>query len=239
MGPRSVILHNEPAATGNPLKPMSNSDDEHLRTASDGITRCWWGSDHADYQRYHDEEWGRPVANDFRLFEKICLEGFQSGLSWLTILRKRENFRRAFAGFAFDKVAGFDDRDVSRLLQDDGIVRHRGKIEATINNAHRAIELVDEFGSLAAYIWQWEPDSTEPHAGKEDREHPTPSVTKTSQAISKDLKTRGWKFFGPTTAYAFMQAMGMVNDHMEGCAMKEKIELLRREFSRPQKRRAQ
>lgn len=224
--------------TGNPLNTMSDSDDEYLRTASDGITRCWWGSDHADYQRYHDEEWGRPVADDFRLFEKICLEGFQSGLSWLTILRKRENFRRAFAGFAFDKVASFDDRDVSRLLQDDGIVRHRGKIEATINNARCAIELVDEVGSLAAYVWQWEPDSTETHVGKDDREHPTPSVTNTSQAISKDLKIRGWKFFGPTTAYAFMQAMGMVNDHMEGCAMRDEVELLRREFGRPQKRRA-
>jgi len=218
---------------------MSDLDDEYLHTASDGITRRWWGSDHADYRRYHDEEWGRPVVNDFRLFEKICLEGFQSGLSWLTILRKRENFRNAFAGFAFDKVAGFDDREVSRLLQDKGIIRHRGKIEATINNAGRALELVDEFGSLAAYIWEWEPDSIEPHAGKDDREHLTPSVTKTSQALSKDLKKRGWRFFGPTTAYAFMQAMGMVNDHREGCAMRGEIALLRSEFVRPQKRRAQ
>ncbi len=217
---------------------MPDSDDEHLHTGSDGVTRCWWGSDHADYQRYHDEEWGRPVDNDFRLFEKICLEGFQSGLSWLTILCKRENFRKAFAGFEFDKVAGFDDRDVSRLLQDKGIVRHRGKIEATINNASRAIELVDEFGSLAAYIWQWEPDAKETHAGKDERKHVIPSITNTSLALSKDLKKRGWKFFGPTTAYAFMQAMGMVNDHMEGCAMMDEIELLRGDFIRPQKRRA-
>ena len=224
--------------TGGPLNTMSDSEDEHLRTANDGITRCWWGSDHADYQRYHDEEWGRPVADDFRLFEKICLEGFQSGLSWLTILRKRENFRNAFAEFDFDKVADFDEEDVARLLQDDGIVRHRGKIEATINNARRAMELVDEFGSLAAYIWQWEPDSPEPHAGKDDREHLIPSLTKSSQALSKDLKIRGWKFFGPTTAYAFMQAMGMVNDHFEGCAMRDEVELLRREFCRPQRRRA-
>jgi DNA-3-methyladenine glycosylase I len=218
---------------------MSGPDDEHLRTADDGITRCWWGTDDEDYQRYHDNEWGRPTANDFRLFEKICLEGFQSGLSWLTILRKRENFRKAFASFDFDQVAGFDDRDVSRLLGDAGIVRHRGKIEATINNAGRAIELVDEYGSLAAYIWQWEPNSTESHAGKDDRDHPTPSFTNTSKAMSKDLKTRGWKFFGPTTAYAFMQAMGMVNDHMEGCAMRGEIERLRREFVRPKKRHTQ
>ena len=215
---------------------MPDPDDKYLHTANDGVTRCWWGSDHEDYQRYHDVEWGRPVANDHRLFEKICLEGFQSGLSWLTILRKRENFRNAFAGFDFDKVAGFDDGDLSRLLQDAGIVRHRGKIEATINNARRAIELVDEYGSLAAYIWEWEPDSAEPHAAKDDREHPTPSFTNTSKALSKDLKARGWKFFGPTTAYAFMQAMGMVNDHMEGCAMRAEITLLRREFVRPQKR---
>ncbi len=214
---------------------MPDSDDEHLRTASDGITRCWWGSDDDDYQKYHDEEWGRPVINDIRLFEKICLEGFQSGLSWLTILRKRENFRNAFADFAFDKVADFDEGDVARLLQDSGIVRHRGKIEATINNARRAMEVVDEFGSLAAYIWQWEPNSPEPHAGKDDREHLIPGLTKTSQALSKDLKIRGWKFFGPTTAYAFMQAMGMVNDHMEGCAMRTEVDLLRREFSRPQR----
>jgi DNA-3-methyladenine glycosylase I len=214
---------------------MSDSDDEYLHTASDGITRCSWGSDHADYQRYHDVEWGRPVVNDFRLFEKICLEGFQSGLSWLTILRKRENFRNAFAGFAFDQVAAFDDGDVARLLQDKGIIRHRGKIEATINNAGRALELVNEFGSLAAYIWEWEPDSIEPHAGKDDREQLVPSFTKTSQALSKDLKKRGWKFFGPTTAYAFMQAMGMVNDHRKGCAMREEIELLRSEFIRPRK----
>ncbi len=218
---------------------MSDSDDKYLRTKDDGITRCWWGSGHEDYRRYHDEEWGRPVANDFRLFEKICLEGFQSGLSWLTILRKRENFRKAFAGFDFKKVAVFNDGDIGRLLQDDGIVRHRGKIEATINNSRRAIEVVDEFGSLGAYIWQWEPLSSEPHAGKGDHAHPIPSVTKTSQAFSKDLKKRGWRFFGPTTAYAFMQAMGMVNDHMEGCAIRDEVEMLRREFSRPQKRCAQ
>ena len=199
----------------------------------DGLARCWWGCDHEDYQRYHDEEWGRPVDNDFRLFEKICLEGFQSGLSWLTILRKRENFRKAFAGFDFTKVARFNDKNIARLLQDAGIVRHRGKIEATINNARRAMEVVDEFGSLAAYIWQWEPKSPEPHTGKSDHAHPIPGMTKTSQSLSKDLKKRGWKFFGPTTAYAFMQAMGLVNDHIKGCAIRDEIESQRCEFSRP------
>jgi DNA-3-methyladenine glycosylase I len=213
---------------------MPDYKDKYLRTSIDGITRCWWGSGPEDYQRYHDEEWGRPVADDFRLFEKICLEGFQSGLSWLIILRKRENFRKAFAGFDFHKVACFSDRDVARLLRDDGIVRHRGKIEATINNARCALEVVHEFGSLGAYIWQWEPKSREPHTGKSDYAHPIPSVTKTSQALSKDLKKRGWKFFGPTTAYAFMQAMGLVNDHLEGCGVRSEIEVLRREFKRPQ-----
>lgn len=212
---------------------MADSNYKFLHTGDDGVTRCWWGSDHPDYQRYHDEEWGRPVADDIRLFEKICLEGFQSGLSWLTILRKRKNFRKAFAHFDFDRIATFDDKEVAHLLLDEGIVRHRGKIEATINNAHRALDVVDEFGSLAAYIWRWEPESPEPHAEKGDYPHPIPSITKTSQALSKDLKKRGWKFFGPTTAYAFMQAMGLVNDHIEGCASWETVEVLRREFVRP------
>jgi DNA-3-methyladenine glycosylase I len=213
---------------------MVELDDKYLRIADDGLPRCWWATGQEDYQRYHDEEWGRPVDNDFRLFEKICLEGFQSGLSWLTILRKRENFRNAFADFDFHKVACFDERQIARLLQNDGIVRHRGKIEATINNAHRALEIVREFGSLGAYIWHWEPDSQEPHIGKGDYTYPIPSVTRTSQALSKDLKKRGWKFFGPTTAYAFMQAVGMVNDHIEGCAVRSEVEVLRREFPRPQ-----
>ena len=191
---------------------MYDLNHKYLRTAEDGITRCWWSNDHLDYLRYHDEEWGRPVVNDIQLFEKICLEGFQSGLSWLTILRKRENFRKAFAGFDFEKIASFDDDSVTRLLLNEGIVRHRGKIEATINNARRALEIVDEFGSLAAFIWKWEPNSPEPHIGKGDYNHPIPSSTKTSQSLSKDLKKRGWKFFGPTTAYAFMQAMGLVLD---------------------------
>ena len=207
--------------------------DKHLHTAEDGITRCSWAKDQLDYRNYHDVEWGRPVSNDFQLFEKICLEGFQSGLSWLTILRKRENFRQAFANFDFNKIADYNEDNVSQLLENSGIIRHRGKIEATINNAHRALELVEEFGSLAAYIWQWEPASPEPHIGKGEYSHPIPSITRTSELLSKDLKNRGWKFFGPTTAYAFMQAMGLVNDHMEGCAFRKIVESIRSEFEAP------
>ena len=212
---------------------MNESNKQYLLTAEDGITRCWWGHEHLDYRKYHDEEWGRPVADDFRLFEKICLEGFQSGLSWLTILRKRENFRKAFAGFDFYKIAEFDDENVASLLQDAGIIRHRGKIEATINNAQRALEIVDEFGSLAAYIWSWEPEKREPGIGENNNKAPVPSITKTSQRLSKDLKKRGWKFFGPTTAYAFMQAMGLVNDHHDGCALRKLVDQERSEFTPP------
>jgi len=212
---------------------MSDLSEKRIYTAEDGVSRCWWGNDHEDYRQYHDKEWGRPTANDFQLFEKICLESFQSGLSWLTILRKREHFRDAFMGFDFNKVALFSDDDVARLLQNASIVRHRGKIEATINNAARAIEMADEFGSVAAYIWRWEPTSPEPHNGKDDYTHTIPSITETSQALSKDLKKRGWKFFGPTTAYAFMQAMGLVNDHIEGCMMRKEIEILRQNFTPP------
>ena len=212
---------------------MPESRNNYLRTADDGITRCWWGKDDADYQRYHDQEWGQPSAHDFQLFEKICLEGFQSGLSWLTILRKRENFRSAFAGFDFNQVALFDENKRAELLQDAGIVRHRGKIEATINNAQRALELVDEFGSLATYIWQWEPQTREVHIGKGEYNQPIPSITETSQRLSKDLKKRGWKFFGPTTAYAFMQAMGLVNDHIAGCASREVVKASRQAFTPP------
>ena len=214
---------------------MSDQNIKYLIAAEDGVTRCSWGSGNMDYRHYHDEEWAHPVADDFRLFEKICLEGFQSGLSWITILRKRENFRAAFAGFDFTKVAHFNDKDIARLLKDEGIVRHRGKIEATINNAQRALELVEEFGSLAAYIWEWEPASVEPHIGNDEYNAPIPSITETSQALSKDLKKRGWKFFGPTTAYAFMQAMGLVNDHIEGCASRKVVEKLRRDFKPPKK----
>jgi DNA-3-methyladenine glycosylase I len=212
---------------------MTECNEKYLCTDEGGITRCWWGHQPPDYRKYHDEEWGRPVADDQRLFEKMCLEGFQSGLSWLTILRKRENFREAFAGFDFNKIADFDDHDVAGLLQNAAIVRHRGKIEATINNARRALEIVDEFGSLAGYIWRWEPKSREPGIGKNDNNGVIASVTRTSQLLSKDLKQRGWKFFGPTTAYAFMQAMGLVNDHMQGCTVLEIVEQERNDFHRP------
>jgi len=212
---------------------MNDAINQYLVTGEDGIPRCWWVGDHEDYREYHDTEWGRPVDDDFRLFEKICLERFQSGLSWLTILRKRDNFRSAFADFNFNKVATFKAADVKRLLQDAGIVRHRGKIEATINNAQRAIEVVDQFGSLGAYLWQYSPASPEPHIGKGDHAHPIPAVTETSKSLSQDLKQRGWKFFGPTTAYAFMQAMGLVNDHMPGCGVRDETERQRSKFRRP------
>lgn len=199
------------------------------------MTTCPWPGDDPEYQRYHDQEWGRPATDDIRLFEKICLEGFQSGLSWLTILRKRENFRKAFAGFDFTRVAQFGDDDVDRLLADAGIVRHRGKINSTINNAARAIEMKAEFGSLAAYFWQFEPKP------KDRPKYVTWDVlmtmpkTDASTALSKDLKKRGWSFVGPTTAYAFMQAMGMVNDHIETCNCRAEIETLRQNLVRPTK----
>ncbi|MGH1374811.1 MAG: DNA-3-methyladenine glycosylase I [Alphaproteobacteria bacterium] len=184
-----------------------------INIGSDSKTRCWWCGDDEQYMRYHDEEWGKPMHDDTRLFEKICLEGFQSGLSWLTILRKRENFRKAFQEFNINKVAKFDNDDIEKLLQNEGIIRHRGKIEATINNAQRAIELIEETGSLSNYFWSFKPESHTLPSTKEDIASQTPE----SKALSKDLKKRGWKFVGPTTAYAFMQSMGMVNDHINGC----------------------
>ena len=186
---------------------------ESIRVDAQGRARCWWPGEAPDYISYHDDEWGRPVVDDRRLLEKLALEGFQSGLSWITILRKRENFRRAFAGFDAATVAKFGTADVDRLLGDAGIVRHRGKIEATINNAQRCVDLIDEFGSLAAYIWTFEP------TGRNDAIDPLPlpSQTPDSVRLSKDLKRRGWRFVGPTTVYAFMQAMGLVNDHALGC----------------------
>lgn len=213
---------------------MSDQENEYLETGEDGQRRCGWGIGDAQYCRYHDEEWGHPVADDHRLFEKICLEGFQSGLSWLTILRKRENFREAFCHFDFHAIAQRDEEEmVPRLLENAGIVRHRGKIEATLNNAKRAVEMEKEFGSLSSYFWAWEPKTRESHVGKGDYDFPVPSITTTSLALSKDLKKRGWKFFGPTTAYAFMQAMGIVNDHLEGCAFRNQVEELRGRFVRP------
>jgi DNA-3-methyladenine glycosylase I len=187
---------------------------ELLRTGADGVTRCWWCGDDPLYVAYHDDEWGRGVTDDARLFEKLVLEGFQSGLSWLTILRKRENFRAAFAGFDIDAVADFGPHDVERLLGDAGIVRHRGKIESALNNARRAQEVRDEFGSLHAYVTQFRPDAP---VREPSTPHGLPAKTSTSIAMSKDLKKRGWSFVGPTTVYAFMQAMGLVNDHIEGC----------------------
>ena len=212
---------------------MAGHDGTGLILGDDGHQRCWWHGGAEDYQTYHDNEWGWPVDDDRRLFEKICLEGFQSGLSWLTILRKRENFRAAFANFEFDRVARFGDKDIARLLQDAGIVRHRGKIEASINNAQRAIEMVEERGSLAAYFWSFEP---EPKARPKRLDYATLSqiaVTPESTALSKDLKKRGWKFVGPTTVYAFMQAMGLVNDHLEGCICRAEAEAARAKFKRP------
>ena len=199
----------------------------------DGLARCFWAGDLPDYRRYHDTEWGRPVSDDRRLFEKICLEGFQSGLSWLTILRKRDNFRAAFAGFDFEKVAEFGDADIERCLADPGIVRHRGKIVSTINNARRALEMRDEAGSLAAWFWSYEPKSEERPATLDHATLVAMPMTEVSKRISKDLKKRGWTFVGPTTVYAFMQAMGLVNDHIEGCHCRAAVETERATFVRP------
>ncbi|MBE9065338.1 DNA-3-methyladenine glycosylase I [Leptolyngbya cf. ectocarpi LEGE 11479] len=202
-----------------------------LIAGADGQVRCWWPGEDAEYLVYHDHEWGHPVADDIQLFEKICLEGFQAGLSWLTILRKRDNFRAAFEHFQFEAVARYTETDVERLLQNAGIVRHRRKIESTINNAQRACDLVDEYGSLASYFWQYEP------AARPERcDYATLSqLSKTAEstALSKDLKKRGWSFVGPTTAYAFMQAMGLVNDHLEGCFACRSVEKKRSLFERP------
>jgi DNA-3-methyladenine glycosylase I len=199
----------------------------------DGMKRCSWCGTLPDYMQYHDTEWGLPVADDARLFEKITLEGFQSGLSWLTILRKRDAFRKAFANFDAAKVARFTDKDVARLLGDAGIVRHRGKIESTINNARRVCELKDEVGSLAAYVWRFEP----PQRSRPKRITPAVAMTLTqsdeSLALSKDLKKRGFSFVGPTTMYAFMQSMGVVNDHLHGCHARDVVESARTAFARP------
>jgi len=200
---------------------------------SDGRPRCAWGASTPDYLAYHDGEWGRPVADDRRLFEKLCLEGFQAGLSWLTILRKREAFRAAFAGFDFERVARFGARDVARLLRDPGIVRHRGKIEATIENARRACDLVDEVGSLAALVWRFEPTPAERPARITLPVLRAMATTPASAALSKALKARGWRFVGPTTVQAFLQAMGLVNDHLDGCDVRAECERDRRAFRRP------
>ena len=204
-----------------------------LVRSADGVTRCWWAGPDPLYLHYHDAEWGRPVTADSRLFEKICLEGFQAGLSWLTILRKRQAFRRAFADFDISRVARFGARDIARLLDDAGIVRHRGKIASAINNARRAEALVDEFGSLAVYVWQWEPDAKSRPRRLTRAALMDLAVTPESKALSKDLKGRGWTFVGPTTMYAFMQAVGLVNDHIDGCASRAGVETARTRLRRP------
>jgi DNA-3-methyladenine glycosylase I len=207
---------------------------EGLVRNEDGVTRCWWGAgDHLEYRAYHDDEWGLPVTDDVRLFEKLSLEGFQSGLSWLTILRKRDAFRRAFAGFDFQVLARFGARDVERLLEDATIVRHRGKIESTVNNARRAVELVESEGSLAAFVWRFEPSAADrPRTMTRDALLEL-SQTDASRSLAKELKRRGWSFVGPTTVYAFMQAMGIVNDHLEGCAARPRVDRARAALERP------
>jgi DNA-3-methyladenine glycosylase I len=193
-----------------------------LATGEDGRARCWWGAQPEIYLSYHDLEWGRASTDDQRLFEKICLEGFQAGLSWLTVLRKRANFRRGFEDFDPERVAVFGEAEIQRLLADEGIIRHQGKIRSVVNNGARALELIEERGSLAGYFWSW--------ASAED---PPPIAltphTEVSTAISKDLKRRGWSFVGPTTVYAFMQAMGLVNDHLDGCHVRERCSEERRQ----------
>ena len=194
---------------------------------ADGKLRCSWSSAAPEFIHYHDTEWGFPVGDDQRLFEKLCLESFQSGLSWRTILAKRENFRAAFHDFDYNRIARYSQRDVTRLMNDEGIVRHRGKIEAVINNAKRAKELVKVEGSLAAYLWRFEPSQNK------QAKPQTKSTSEESIALSKELKKMGWKFVGPTTLFAFMQAMGLINDHAEGCEFRELVERSRREFTRP------
>lgn len=203
----------------------------HSTTSDDGKIRCNWAfaaPDFPFYQVYHDTEWGFVQGDDQRLFEKLCLEGFQSGLSWRTILAKRDNFRAAFDDFDFYKIAQYTDEDVERLVLDAGIIRHRGKINATINNAERAIEMVESEGSLAAYIWRFEPSAAEIAA----LDYPA-AASPSSVALSKDLKKRGWKFVGPTTMYAFMQSMGLVNDHAPDCHCYAAVETQRAGFIRP------
>jgi DNA-3-methyladenine glycosylase I len=208
-------------------------DPAGLITDHDGHSRCWWQGQDPLYRGYHDTEWGRPVASDRTLFEKLSLEGFQAGLSWLTILKKRENFRRAFANFEIEAIARFGPADVDRLLQDAGIVRHRGKIEAVIENAGRALDLQAEAGSLAAFVWAFEP-APEARPTRLDRATlDALGQTPQSKALSKALKSRGWRFVGPTTCYAFMQAMGLVNDHLEGCCVRAAVEAERTVFTRP------
>ncbi|MEM6911231.1 MAG: DNA-3-methyladenine glycosylase I [Verrucomicrobiota bacterium] len=210
--------------------------DKGLLRGPDGRPRCPWQGNQPDYLAYHDYEWGRPVADDFRLFEKICLEGFQAGLSWLTILRKREHFRRAFCGFDFHQVARFGPAEITRLLANPGIVRHRRKIEATIQNARAALAMVEKEGSLAAWFWQWEPGPPARPRRATWADRQAIDQTTESMALSRELKARGWTFVGPVTAYAFMQAMGLVNDHLEGCFVRREVKEERARFLPPSQR---
>ena len=197
-------------------------DPALLALGPDGAWRCWWGCEPPEYRRYHDAEWGFGVTSDHRLFEKICLEGFQAGLSWLTVLRKRENFRDAFSGFDPERVVEYRDRDVEMLMGNAGIIRHRGKIRSVINNAARALEMAARHGSLAGFFWEWAEFESVPL-----RSAP-PGFTDASSVLAKELRRRGWTFVGPTTCYAFMQAMGLVNDHLDGCRVREEAEMSRR-----------
>jgi DNA-3-methyladenine glycosylase I len=210
---------------------MPSMTHDGIVIGEDGVARCFWADSASEYRAYHDTEWGFPVADDVRLFEKLSLEGFQAGLSWLTILRKREAFRKAFAGFDYNEVARFGERDVERMLGDAAIVRHRGKIEAVINNAQRAIELVAAEGSVAQYVWDFEPALR--HGGLDRATLAQLAATDDSKALAKDLKRRGWRFVGPTTMYAFMQAMGLVNDHLDGCHAHPRAAEARDAFHRP------
>jgi DNA-3-methyladenine glycosylase I len=200
-----------------------------LVTGEDGVARCRWGASPPEYQAYHDNEWGLPVGDDNRVFEKLCLEGFQAGLSWLTILRKREGFRRAFAFFDPSVVAGFDDADISRLLGDPGIIRHRGKITATIANAQSTVRLAAQGVPLAALVWRYEPGARPAPKTLSD----LPASTPESKALSAELRRNGFRFVGETTAYAAMQSLGLVNDHLKGCHCRATAELARANFEVP------
>lgn len=193
----------------------------------DSCARCRWSGAAPEFLDYHDREWGFPVADDIRLFEKLCLESFQSGLSWRTILNKREGFRAAFDGFDFNKVANYGEADIVRLLSDESIVRHKGKIAAVINNAAQAVEMVKTEGSLAAFFWSFEPSAQDTALPQSQ------STSHSSEALARALKRRGWKFVGPTTVFAFMQAMGLINDHAIGCVVRAQVEEARRSFHRP------
>ena len=210
-------------------KELEASVPDGIVIGDDGLARCWWADSTPAYRAYHDSEWGFPVADDQRLFEKLCLEGFQAGLSWLTILRKREAFRAAFANFEFAQVAAFGEGEVAELMADAGIVRNRAKIEATINNARRAIEMVEREGSLARFLWGYEAQQRSTPLKRAD----LPVTTVESRALAREFKRRGWRFVGPTTVYAFMEAMGLVNDHLDGCHCRPKVDAARAGFERP------